>query len=330
MGKKKILADILDNLKIFNFTSKFNKSNLLVSNYHRLYSSDTLRTEFNDGVYEYTDKIFKHHLKNIIKNYDVISERDLLDISIDGRIPKRCAVITFDDGYIDNYTLAFPILKSLKLPAFFFIPTDAIENRVLGWWDIISYLIKKSKKKDLVVGEKKIPLENEKQKKYAVAYFIDKMKTTPYEKNKNLLETLSYTCGVDIPSTEKQSRQLMTWEQLNEVTEHNITVGSHTHTHRVLSTLNEREQFYELKKSKEILEQRLKRTINSMSYPVGGYLHFSDRTKELAEEAGYKLCFSYETGYNRKKLDAYDIKRIGLSNTNSIMKGQLCMPSLFC
>ncbi|WP_339134468.1 MAG: polysaccharide deacetylase family protein [Candidatus Electrothrix sp. GW3-4] len=188
----------------------------------------------------------------------------------------------------------------------------------------------KIKRKKYIYQQQENPLLNEEQKKYAIAYFLDKMKTTPYENNKELLKTLSCACNVDIPSPEKQSGQLMTWEQLNEVTEHNIAIGSHTHTHRVLSTLNEREQFHELEKSKKILEQRLGDTIHSMSYPVGGYLHFSDQTKALAQQAGYKLCFSYETGFNRKRIDAYNVKRIGLSGVTSIMKGQLFMPSVFC
>ena len=329
MAKKEIFANILNKTKVFDILSKLNQNNFFVFNYHRLYSSK-LQTPFDEGVCEYTIDTFETHLKWIKNNFDVLSEKDVLNMSNDGKVPKRCALITFDDGYIDNYSLAFPLLKSYNLPAIFFIPTQAIDERVLGWWDIISYLIKKSPKEEIIIDSRKFQLLNHDQKEYAIAYFVNKFKTTPFTSYEKLIDILSVSCDVEIPSYAEQSEQLMTWENLNEVIGHNITIGSHTHTHRVLNTLDENEQFNELQKSKKILENKLNCKINSLSYPVGEYSHFSTATKKIAKKAGYKICFSNSTGFNKNSIDPYDIKRFGLSSVPNIMKGQLVLPSVFC
>ena len=71
-------------------------------------------------------------------------------------VPNDLDIDSNDDGYIDNYTLAYPLLKVLNLPAIFFISTSLIEERHLGWWDIIDYMLKKSRKNTILRPNTKI------------------------------------------------------------------------------------------------------------------------------------------------------------------------------
>lgn len=330
MSKKEVLANILNKTKVFDVLSALNRNNFFVFNYHRLYSSP-LQTQFEEGVYEHTADTFEAHLKWIKKNFDVLSEKDVLQMSKVCKVSKRCALITFDDGYIDNYRLAFPLLKSYNLPAIFFIPTQAIDERALGWWDILSYLIKKTLKPEISIDSRKFQLLHYSQREYTIEYFVNKFKTTPFTNYEKLIDALSVCCEVDIPSYTEQSEQLMTWGHLNEVVSSQlVAVGSHSHTHRVMNTLDENDQLNELQKSKLILENKLNCKINSLAYPVGEYAHFSAVTKKMAQKAGYKICFSNNTGVNKKGFDSYDIKRVGLSSIPNIMRGQLHIPSVFC
>ena len=59
--------------------------------------------------------------------------------------PKNSVVITFDDGYFDNYKYAYPTLKKYKFSATIFISTDAVEKNVMFWWDKVAYVINKTK-----------------------------------------------------------------------------------------------------------------------------------------------------------------------------------------
>ena len=97
-----------------------------------------------------------------------------------------------------------------------------------------------------------------------------------------------------------------------------MSIGAHTHTHRILAQLSEADQQQELGLSKEILQARLKQPILSVSYPVGGRDKFTAATKRLSKELGYTVGFSFYGGINRPGLtDPLDIKRMGIDITDA-------------
>ncbi|KZY42064.1 hypothetical protein A3732_17020, partial [Oleiphilus sp. HI0050] len=283
MIKKQVLANFLASSNFFRLIGILQSRSLVIFNYHRIYNPP-LDTPFDKGVYEHSVEEFEIQLKLISKHFDVISEQDLIDSITSNSFPsKRTALITFDDGYVDNYTIARPLLKQYKLPAIYFIPTLPIENRKLGWWDLSSYLISQSKKSNINIGNQSFPITNAHEKASSIQAALARFKLTPYEHTKDLIEGLSNSCEVALPSIEEQSAQWMSWEQIKSLPEDNVAIGSHTHSHRVLATLDEQTQFQELKESKEILEEKVGRTVQSFSYPVGGYDHFTSKTKELVK-----------------------------------------------
>jgi peptidoglycan/xylan/chitin deacetylase (PgdA/CDA1 family) len=88
-----------------------------------------------------------------------------------------------------------------------------------------------------------------------------------------------------------------------------MAIGSHTHTHRVLSQLDYEQQSCELKESKSILSQQLKIATFTLAYPVGARTSFSGRTAEIARDLGYSAAFSYYGGNNAGLVSPYDVKR---------------------
>ena len=71
-------------------------------------------------------------------NYNVIRLEDLPDLMKNGRIPKKTIVITFDDGFENNYTYAFPVLKKLGIPATVFISPGLVgKEGYLTWSQVI-------------------------------------------------------------------------------------------------------------------------------------------------------------------------------------------------
>jgi hypothetical protein len=160
--------------------------------------------------------------------------------------------------------------------------------------------------------------------------FNTMMKLEPARENENFLSELSVACDVQAPPAALCDEQLMTWDQIRECAEHGITIGAHTHTHRVLATLDLETQKQELMTSKQILEEKLDRPVRSLAYPVGGYEHFNLETMQLARECGYDLAFSFLTGVNdTSTISSYDIKRLDRQNDSSIYTGVFAMPWLF-
>jgi peptidoglycan/xylan/chitin deacetylase (PgdA/CDA1 family) len=147
---------------------------------------------------------------------------------------------------------------------------------------------------------------------------------------RGLLDRLSKACEVDYPSMEAQSAELMSWEEVRRVSQSVVTIGSHTHTHAVLSTLDREGQIVELASSREILERQLGTRVFSIAYPVGGYAQFTAETKELARDCGYSAGYSFATGVNAwQGLDAYDVKRVSSPVTVAFLAAKASVPGFF-
>jgi len=327
IGKKLLFSKILYYTRLITFF-KLNATNcLVVCNYHRLYKGK-LDTSFDDGVFAHSVNDFENHLIWLKNNTKVLCEHELIELVKNGNdFSSICSLITFDDGYIDNYTLAYPVLKRLEIPAIFYIPTSQINSRQLGWWDIIAYLIKKTPKHSISFDGEPISLANGDT---AIRFFQQKMKTKQYEENADLLSKLSEACEVPLPDIATQSKELMTWDQIREVASHGIAIGSHTHSHRVLSTIPISEQQEEMIISKSIIENEIGKIIKSIAYPVGNYQHFTSETMKLASECGYDAAFSFNTGINyAHNLNAFDIKRIEPSKNIELLAATAVLPHIF-
>jgi peptidoglycan/xylan/chitin deacetylase (PgdA/CDA1 family) len=299
---------------------------LVIFNYHRIRGAHP--TLFDDDVFSTHVDQFQNQMTWLKKSTRILSETDLLQALRDGKpLRERCSMVTFDDGYRDNYDLAYPILRKLQIPATFFVPTEPLTSRKLGAWDIAAYLIKKSTLKKIQMQGVEYPLNGDRQ--VIVRKIVNLTKDIWTEKVGGFLDELSAACEVPFPDRALQDAELMTWEQVSEVAANGITIGSHTHNHPVLSQTNLKMQERELLESKEILERRLGREIKSFAYPDGGYERFNLETKSLAAKFGYSLAFSYHTGSNTLlELDRYDIRRISPPATAPEMALVFSMPSL--
>lgn len=282
-------------------------NHLMILNYHRLRDSNN-NIMFDDGVFGPNAQRFKLEMEWLKKETRIISEEELLEhLYYNKKFDRPCSMVTFDDGYIDNYKIAYPILKELSIPAIYFIPTKHINERSLGWWDIAAYLVKNTHLSKVRFREKELLL-SDKQK--VIAEIIIELKKMEASRIDGYLNELSASLNVSIPSLEIQGQELMDWEQIKEVSENGITIGSHTHDHVVLSRQTLGDLRSQVKKSKDILEENLGKVIHSIAYPVGGYDHFDLETKKISEDLGFKLGFSFLTGVNRfDRIDPFDVRR---------------------
>ncbi|MCX5900767.1 MAG: polysaccharide deacetylase family protein [Proteobacteria bacterium] len=304
---------------------------LLVLNYHRIRPDDAAwETQFDDGVFCHTASGFEGQIRWLRKNCRIISEAELIGC-IDGqKIPSGPAVlITFDDGYRDNYSLAYPILKSYDVPAIFFIPSQLIDVRNLGWWDVIAYLVARCRKPEVVFQNRRFALPSE-----AAAFrefLLNRMKLAPYDATQGLVAAAAQLCEVALPDPALQDAELMTWQQIQEVSENGIAIGSHSHTHRVLATLDEAAQRHELLESKKLLEAKTGAEVRSIAYPVGGPEHFTQTTVALARTCGYRLGFSANSGRNVwREFDPLCASRISFPMDDvRTLSAQIVFPRVF-
>ena len=287
---------------------------LYIFNFHRIGDAD--RTLFDPNIFSADVSQFTTQIAIISNRFRVINIRELLQIVESAKeISEPLAMVTFDDGYEDNYSNSLPVLQAYNIPAVFFLPTDFIGNKEIPWWEEAAWVVRQSKNDAINLEGLKDPIYINKNDirnvvRKVLRYFKDYGDKSIKEK---MLE-LKNVCGVD-QKFEGAASLFMSWEQVHELKQQGMDVGAHTCSHRILSHLNSEDQRMELSDSKTLIEQKLGSEIYTLAYPVGGDDTYSDQTIEIAKDCGYKLAFTFPKGggiSHRNVRDRFAIPRLSL------------------
>ncbi len=329
MSKKELLAEALFRSGLVRPIAGLLPKRLIVFCYHRIRPDTPSAYLFDEGVLGPSQAEFERQVKWLKSNFDIFSESDILELVSNPSLSNRGVAITFDDGYRDNYELAYPVLRAHDAPAIFFLCPGLIDSATLGWWDLIPYFVKQSAKPAITIRGEAFQLRE--RRRDTIEALQDRMKLRPDAETASLLEELSQACEVARPEQELQGQQFMTWDQAREVSRNGISIGSHTHTHRVLARLDEESQRWELRESKVALEKHLGQAVNTIAYPVGRYGNFTSATMRIAAECGYKGAFSFRTGGNAPaEMHSYNIRRISAGDRlDATFTCSAYMPKLF-
>ena len=144
-GKRLLLAQVCARSGLTRMLETvLRRDALLVLNYHRIGNAE--ETPYDSGTFGPTAEQFDRELGYIKSRFDCVTMEEALAMMTGETPVRRSLHITFDDGYLDNYQTAFPILRSHGLHATFFLPTGFIGTQRLPWWDTIAYVVKHSRK----------------------------------------------------------------------------------------------------------------------------------------------------------------------------------------
>ena len=215
-------------------------------------------------------------------------------------LPKNAFVITFDDGFENNYSVAASILKELKIPATFYITTDFVSRNQMSWIDRIEYSVNQSN--------------------FSKGFKIDFLEFTRKwgkRKNLNVIKIaeawLKDDLGIEeIWSSDDPLDKKMNWEQVEELGK-DFIIGGHTHTHRIMSHLDKELLKDEILLSLLSIEQNLGcKQIIHYSYPEGQENHYNEEVIKQLKETGIVCCPTSIHGVNTIDTDLFHLKRIAV------------------
>lgn len=290
------------------------------SNIYKFISKNKIRVLFYHRVNKYGDwfgidtDIFEKQIEYLSRNFNLISLKVFFKILNKEIIVKKPLLITFDDGYLDNYTDAYPILKKHSAPAVIFLTTDFIDNKMWIWHDIYRYIVENTPLKTIDVDlngyRYKWRFENNLEKRKVRRNIYCLYKDLPHSERMQKIRDLAMLLKVDIPEHPSDSYAPLSWANIKEMSKNNIEFGSHTCTHEILSKLKDEDAHYELLQSKRRIEEELQLEVNAFAYPNGQGEDFTEETKMLLKKCGYKLAFTTLNGLNDATTDKFSVKRI--------------------
>lgn len=214
------------------------------------------------------------------------------------RLPKRAVLVTFDDGYDDNYRVAFPILRDLGMSAMFFVSTGHIDSGEPYAFDWLVYMVCRSQAGRLQLPELGLDWvlgATLHARRAQAADLLDRLKSLDAEAQCALIAGLEERWGMRRDAGSAYCRP-MTWDQLREMHAAGMEVGSHGVGHHMLAKLPRERMVAEVVDSKRTLERELGGTVQALSYPVGGLDSYSGETIEVVRRAGYPMACSYMAG----------------------------------
>lgn len=268
---------------------------------------------------------FKCHLEYIKKYHPIISLETLIDDYKEHRNPPAGAVvITFDDGYESNYTLAFPVLRQFNAPASIFVTTGFVDEKKYLWTDRVEYAVSEAlpgrfefsagyaegRRRSYLVETQNSDTkrESEKNLRAGLKAIPQEFRLAAVEALENRLEHYLSRAG-NIPAIYKP----LEWAQINEMLNSGlVSVGSHSHTHPILSKCREEDLGAELLTSKRIIEAKTGKACRLFCYPNGQAGDFNQSTKEMLRHAGYECGLSSIPGVNDVNSDVFELRRLGV------------------
>jgi len=230
-------------------------------------------------------------------------------------LPRRCVALTFDDGYRDVYTHAWPLLKRYQLPATLFVAVEAIERGFL-WPDLLRHAIRQTPATRVALdsltdyGPYTVELRNEADRLQAVRHLGSRLKQLPHSQKESVLRELVVKLLQVTPEALKIQDLMLSWEDLTALSSDGIDVGAHTVTHPVLAKLSEHDAEEEIHQSRQVLEQRLGKPVTHFCYPYGKASDFSPRIKQLVAAAGFRSACTTLPGLNRPSDNRFSLRRI--------------------
>lgn len=282
--------------------------------YHRIVDNNTPKFLFKGQTVQRNVTGFKKELSYFKKWYKVISLDDLISNIKSGkslRVPS--IAITFDDGYRDNYTLAYPILRGFNLPATIYLTTGLIGTHSRTWPDEVECALLNSKLDSFVFpkvfGKEVIYISSNEEKRKANVKIAESLKLIEHTEKLVLIEELYDQLKVKRDPQIYEERRMLNWEEAKEMSEHGISFAAHTHTHPILTQMAPDQAKKEIALSKATIEENLAIPVKHFGFPNGRSCDFSEELKQFCIDIGFESIETGELGLVGQNSDPYFVRR---------------------
>jgi peptidoglycan/xylan/chitin deacetylase (PgdA/CDA1 family) len=289
--------------------------------YHNVGEDSEAQNHILGGI-GHSTSVFRQQMELIVRDYHPISlEEAFLFIAGRKDIPRRSVVITFDDGYADNYQVALPILNEIGVPATFYITVDCVERGQLPWPSRVRYALFTTETPSWVDPDGRIwPLRDPSLRASAFDRACEYCSKAAGADQEQLV--VSIEC--QLKSTLFNGPSMMTWDEVRAVVKQGHIVGSHTLSHPNMAQIAEAAVTRELVESKKILERELNGPVVHFSYPCPALQpHWNECTVAASRECGYQTAVTTNPGLAHKNDNPLQLKRIKPSKTVDGLRANL-------
>jgi len=274
-----------------------NKLSILI--YHQVLAKpDPMRPN------EPTAEVFDWQMQLIRRYFTPLSLDDALLHLQQDTLPANAICVTFDDGYLNNLTIAQPILAKYQIPATVYVAT-AFSHGCNMWNDRLIYLFADTARTQLQLDNELIALGDMAQRRALAQQWLKKLKYLQPEERLSKISAFYQQNNAT-----EQSQLMMTPEQVKQLSDTGVTIGAHTVNHPILKVLPADQQLAEMQQSKQQLESWIGKVVTHFAYPNGVEgVDFDGQTVDIAKQTGFKSAVVTNWGVSDQHTPVHKLKR---------------------
>jgi peptidoglycan/xylan/chitin deacetylase (PgdA/CDA1 family) len=256
---------------------------------------------------------FRSQMKYIKNHFEVVPLSESIERIRNGRIYRPTVTITFDDGYQNNYDVAFPILREARLPATIFLTTGPVNTSDTFWFSRLNHALAQTKEPYFNWGGHRFDLSGSVAKAQASVAIKTMLKELAQPQLLTELRKIILDLGddPDHPLESGSPFRVLNHEAIADMLASGlIELGAHTHA--ILSRLSPQERLVEIERSLTEIHKLIGRPCELFAYPNGCHGDYDAETIKTLEAQGARAAVTAIKGQNDGMTPVMELKRYGI------------------
>lgn len=297
--------------------------------FHNLINSNSISIITYHGVYDKSNKVtdycfvhedeFEEQIKYLSENFHIVNIDEAFDCNHTNRKPK--AVITFDDGFYNNFSIAYPILKKYNAKAIIYLATNIIRSHKTVWFCNLIYVLNNTSKKILRWNNIDFDLTSQTKKNKTSNTIQSMLKTFRPQDILSEVKKISSDLGFIKDIIHCKDSPFFMLDDLSIKEMHKsglIKYGAHTHNHTILSKLKLTDARHEIETSIKEIELITQQKCLHFAYPNGMPHDFTIEHEVILRDQGIQYSASTTNGLSSPKDNKLSFKRLFISAGTSL------------
>lgn len=258
---------------------------------------------------------FVHQMAFLRREAHPLSIDELLALLVEGRrLPPRAVVVSFDDGFRNNFTQAVPVLEKYSIPAVFYVTSGIVNTDLMFWVDELEDCLNLTRRRSLLVRTDRLmefDLTTDDARMAALRSIKAYCKIAPADEVERVVQEVAAGTGVEASVAHSPNYEKISWSELREMHRHPLfTIGGHSLYHRILTSLSPEALEREVRASLDLLTVKLGGNIEHYSYPEGQAHHYDGKTIDMLKRFGVRCSPSAIPGLNPPGTSPFHLRRI--------------------
>jgi len=298
------------------------RNRAVVLMYHRVNPGDEGKSTVFEGM-QVSPRTFEIQMAYLRKDFHLISLDDLRrHLRHRTPFPPNSCLVTFDDGWKDNFIHAYPVMRRYDIPAVIFLSVGHIGTRNRFWQERIIVALDRIREAsrtdpDIPARCRNLPegIQIEEMMALPAGHFrkevreqIRNLKKLPLSRIEPIIHAIGAVAGMtENPSIGEDS--FLSWEEIGTMSRGGIEFGSHGLTHEILTNIAADEVRKQALESRRIIEERIQQKVYAFSYPNGDH---DPLVRKCIGECGYEIGFGTDRGFAGPDGDPLSLKRVNV------------------